>query len=57
MTACNRAHAMTNRAMKNAPPTTQRALLNVLACQSAEMDVRVTNMNAEIIRFLILVYM
>ena len=57
MTACNHAHAMINRAMKNALPTIPRALLNVHVCHSVEMDVHVMNMNAEIIRFMILVYM
>ena len=57
MTACNRAHAMINRVTNSALLTTPRALLNVPACLNVGMDVHVTNMNAEIIRFMISVYM
>lgn len=57
MTVYNRAHAMVNRVMKSAPPNTPRALLNVRVCLNAGMDVHVANMNAEIIHFMILVYM
>ena len=57
MTACNHAHAMTNRVTKSALLTTPRALLNVPACLNVGMDAHVTNMNAETIRFMISVYM